>query len=199
VPSSLKPGDWTDEQLGSRSVNKGHLTFTYQYLDWMDLPWPPNDTILVAFFTQSENYQNLDSWQIVLIRYALDGNVMTRLASQRDDGICEGQVTRDCKKVDDKYDTPLYQVGSTYKFDCTWDTTIPSLWGEQGPGIVDGRIECNIYDGETLVNTSWVPTSGRYALFDTFLVGGRISQVVGKPDAILYSTLTNVRLTVFND
>ncbi|MDH5679354.1 MAG: hypothetical protein OEZ28_12120 [Nitrospinota bacterium] len=199
VPSGVKAGEYVDEPLGSRSVNKGHVTFTYQYMDWLDLPWPGDDTLLVFFKVQSQSWQEVGSWQIQITRHALDGNIMTRLASQRADGICEGQPARDCKKVDDKFDNPVYIRDNTYKFDCTWDTSIPSLWSGQGPETVDGRVECSIYENGNLINTSWVPTSGPYPQMDSFLVGGRISQIVGKPAAIQYLTMTDVRLTIFND
>jgi hypothetical protein len=131
------------------------------------------------------------------MRMASNGNVITMLRSHRDDDVCVGGKPTGCRKPDEDTDSPLYNGTATYKFDCSWNTSAPSLTNGQGADIVDGLVECKIYNaaGDTLIHTYRVPTSGPYALLDTFIAGGRTGEKFKLQP--VYCVMSDFRFTIF--
>ena len=194
-----KKANGGDEALGDRAVNKGRVTWTVTNMDYRDFPWPTSDVVVVVFMGYG-NYFREANWHILGNRLSFDRRIETRLVNQRADTICIGGNPNSCEKASKDQDKPLYLGTSTYKFDCSWDTTVPSLLYGQGADVVDGLVECRIFDvtggGESLIQTYQVPTSGPFNSLNYFSVGGNTSSRVGR-DADIPTTLTNVRFTLF--
>ena len=189
-------------EVGETPIDKGHLSFKYSDFDWNDMEFPPNDQMIVALFAQDANETMLTSdWHILSIRRSRDGNVITRLASQRFDDICiTGNYTGRCKQEHELEDMPLYDRSRVYRFDCSWDSTVPSMLYGQGSDVKDGLVTCKIFDStdsgnESLISTYQVPTFGPMTKLDTFIVGGRTGQAFNKPN--MYNIMTDVRITFF--
>jgi len=205
VPSPNSDTGFATEALGSRPVNKGHMTFKYSSLDWSEFPWPTDDVLLVSFHAQNQAKNRTMNWHILAVRWAVDGRVETRLVSQREEGTgCIPAEVRKCEKQEQDFDMPKYERSSVYRFDVTWDTTVPSMDLAKGGGanVIDGLVRVKIYDAtnpskEVLVQTYSVPTSGPYNMLDTVAVGGRASQTVQK--AGVAATLSEFRLTIFSE
>jgi len=199
--SAPSGGKFNPQPLGDRTLNKGRVTFTITNLDYSDLPWPTNDIVLVVFMGKGENGGEVN-WHILGNRFASDGNVETRLVSQRFDGVCVPEEIRKCEKKHHDYDMPAYHRDRSFKFDCSWDTTAASLLYDQGPNIRDGLITCRIFNvtdpaKEILVQTYRTPTSGPYPTLNYFVAGGNASNGFRMKNTP--TTLTNFRFTLFQD
>ncbi|MDH5756936.1 MAG: hypothetical protein OEZ55_09740 [Nitrospinota bacterium] len=191
------------EALGERAVNKGRVTWTVTNMDWSDFPWPlaeGNDVVVSVFMAYGKYFREAN-WHILGNRFAYDSKIETRLVNQRFDLTCIGGDPQDCEWKYTAFDLPKYLRASTYKFDCSWDTTVPSMLYGRGADLIDGLVECKILDvsggGENLIETYRVPTSGPYNSLKYFTVGGNTSGQEGHPGANLPTTLTNVRFTIF--
>ncbi|MDH5639524.1 MAG: hypothetical protein OEZ04_13645, partial [Nitrospinota bacterium] len=197
--------DGATEVLGERPINKGRVTWTVTNMDWSDFPWPlaeGNDVVISVFWSYGQYYREAN-WHILGNRFAFDSRLETRLVNQRFDQTCVGGNPQYCEWKDTQFDLPLYLRSSTYKYDCSWDTTASSLLYGRGPDLADGLVECLIYDvsggGESLIATYQVPTSGPFNSLKYFTVGGGTSEKEGHPNANLPATLTNVRFTIFDN
>ena len=188
------------EALGGRSVNKGRVTWTVTNMDYTYFPWPTSDVVMAVFMGYGQYFREAN-WHILGNRLGFDSKIETRLVNQRFDLMCVGGNPSSCEKSFKDEDRPRYSGSSTYRFDCSWDTTVPSMLYGQGADVVDGLVECSIYDvtggGENLIQSYVVPTSGPFNSLNYFAVGGKTSSQVGRLTADIDTTLTNVRFTVF--
>jgi len=198
VPSG---SSYTTQAIGTMPIDKGHVTFKYKDFDWNDMNFPPKDVVVVALMVQNQDQTSLvGDWHVLVNRFGMESNVETRIVTQRFDDICIPETIRWCEKKDQAYDKPMYDRSRTYRFDCSWDTTVPSMLYGQGSGVKDGLVQCDIYDStepakETLISSYKVPTSGPYPALDTFVVGGRSGQVFKAYN--MYNIMTDVRITIF--
>ena len=192
---------YTSQAIGVTPIDKGNVTFKYTEFDWNDMNYPPKDVVVVAMMVQNSAQSSLTGdWHMLANRFEQTGKVQTRLVTQRFDNICIPVDIRYCEKHDEAYDAPLYSRSRTYRFDCSWDTTVPSMLNGQGSGVKDGLVQCDIYDAtepakEALIMSYKTPTSGPYPALDTFVVGGRSGQVFKA--ANMYNIMTDVRITIY--
>jgi hypothetical protein len=190
----------TKAAIGIRPINKGHVTFKLTNFDWSDLRLAinnsdPNDCLLAHLQVQSGDYILVGNWHVMAIRGSAAGRVENRLTTQRFDVL--GGLTG--KPESKEIDMPKYERSKTYRFDITWDTTVPSMYMGQGANIVDGLVSWSIYDAtdsakEILIKTYQTPTLGDYPMLDTFKAGGRISNP--QANGVL-ATTKDFRMTIF--
>jgi len=148
-------------------------------------------------FFKAQNEARVEaSWHMQAIRMASNGSIITKLRSMRVDGVCIPDQTRECQQLDEAMDSPVFNGNLTYKFDCSWDATAPSMTKGRGADIKDGKVQCSVYEGAILVQTFTIPTGGPYVKIDTFMVGGRASEKLARKQPV-YSTLSDFRLTIF--
>lgn len=192
-------------QLGSRKVNKGRVTFTFTKLDWSMIPWPTDDIVFMAFMALGQDLSNgygLNNevnWHILGNRFAEDGDIETRLVTQRFDGVCIPESIRYCEKKFNNFDAPKYDLTQSYKWDCAWDTTVNSGMNDWGQSGGDGLVSCALYNvtdanSPVLIETYRVPTSGSYEGLNGFTAGGNTSSSFFKPN--MATTTTNFRFSI---
>lgn len=186
--------------LGITTMNKGRVTYTMTNLDWSMYPWPTDDIVFMAFMGYGVNGSEVN-WHILGNRYSGDGQIETRIVSQRFDGVCIPYSIQYCEKRTYAMDNPKFDSSKSYKWDCSWDTSADSMLGEYSgtTGTGDGLVSCSITDvtdtaNPVYITTLTVPTSGPLPTLRFFIAGGNSSGEFRKTNMPV--TMTNFRFSV---